>query len=226
MASKSRRRPRGRAGREQGRGGRRGVRITPTLVLLIGGGVVAALVAAFVLFGGGSDGSQSTALPGEYVDIPEIYGGPYPETAGHVATAIDYDAVGNSNPPTGGPHWSGSCGEDPTEAPAICGPAPWGVFREPWAPQTLVHNMEHAGVVVWYNTGDQDIIDSLEALVTDRLRSDANLVVMTPYAGMEDDTIALTSWTRIDKFSITEYTDERAGAFIDTHVRRFNPEGS
>jgi hypothetical protein len=48
---------------------------------------------------------------------------------------------------------------------------------------------------------------------------------MSFYDGMEPDTIALTAWTRLDKFPISELTEDRVVDFIDTHHKRFNPEG-
>jgi len=170
-----------------------------------------------------AEANDDPALPGEYVDLPEIYGGAYPDSAGHVSRNIDYTADGNTNPPAGGPHWSGQCGENPSEAPAFCGPAPWGIYREPWEPATLVHNLEHAGVVIWYNTADQTIIDEVEDLVRDQLEG-GKLVVMAPYPEMEQETIALTAWSRIDKFAASEYSPERIKEFIQVHERRFNPE--
>ena len=50
-------------------------------------------------------------------------------------------------------------------------------------------------------------------------------LVMTPYPGMEAEHIAITGWSRIDKFPVEEYTRERVEEFIDAHERRFNPEG-
>jgi hypothetical protein len=41
---------------------------------------------------------------------------------------------------------------------------------------------------------------------------------------MEEEHIALTSWVRIDKFPVAEYSAERVTEFIDAHMRRFNPE--
>lgn len=174
------------------------------------------------------EGSEDPDLPGIHVDLQGIYGGTYGThgdntTAGHVTRDVDYEADGNSNPPAGGPHWSGPCGDLPSEAPQSCGPAPWGIYREPWEPETLVHNMEHGGAVVWYNTTDQAVIDDLEALVVDRL-NDGELLVMAPYEDMEEGHIALTSWARIDKFPVEDYSRERVEDFIDAHVRRFNPE--
>jgi hypothetical protein len=48
---------------------------------------------------------------------------------------------------------------------------------------------------------------------------------MSLYTDMEPDTIALTSWTRLDKFSVKDLADERVHRFIARNSRRFNPEG-
>lgn len=170
-----------------------------------------------------AEANDDPALPGEFVDLIAIYGGPYSETAGHVQEPVDYNAVGNSNPPAGGPHWSGGCGDEAAEAPQFCGPAPWGIYREPWEPETLVHNMEHGGAVLWYNSTDTGLIREIEEVILD-LQEDLDLLVMAPYPDMEADTIALTSWSRIDKFRVSEYSEERVRDFMETHVRRFNPE--
>ena len=42
---------------------------------------------------------------------------------------------------------------------------------------------------------------------------------------MESDTIAITSWSRIDKFPVSELTKDRLQDFIDDNHKRFNPEG-
>ena len=48
---------------------------------------------------------------------------------------------------------------------------------------------------------------------------------MAPYSDMEPDTIAITSWSRIDKFGVEDYSLDRVEGFIDAHYKRFNPEG-
>jgi hypothetical protein len=171
-----------------------------------------------------AEADDDPTLPGEYVDLPGIYGGPYPDTAKHTRQDVDYVGDGNTNPPAGGPHWgSGACPVDPDEAPPLCGPVRWGIYRKPWEPETLVHNMEHGGVVLWYNIGDQTIVDQLEDLIRNRLERGQQLV-MAPYPDMEEEHIALTAWSRIDKFPVADYTRERVEEFIDAHDRRFNPE--
>lgn len=213
-------------------GGGPSIPIVPLLVL-VGALAVAGLVAYLIWQQGRSAGEgagvaaeadASPDLPGEWVDLAEIYGGPYSATAGHARRNVDYVDDGNSNPPAGGPHWgSSTCTTDPEDNPPFCGPAPVGIYRTPWEPETLVHNMEHGGSVIWYNTTDQGVIDDLESLIRDRLE-DRELLVLTPYFEMEEETIALTHWSRIDKFPVSEYSQERVDEFLDAHECRFNPE--
>jgi hypothetical protein len=116
----------------------------------------------------------------------------------------------NSNPPTSGPHSA-----NPAQLKVLDNPAP---------KESLVHNMEHGAVVIWYNTDNQDVIRQLAQITNDQLDR-RNLMVMTKYTEMEPDTIALTAWTRIDKFKSSEFDKKRVMDFIDEHERRFNPEG-
>jgi hypothetical protein len=162
------------------------------------------------------------SLPGEHVDLPAIYGGPYPDTAPHVQEDVDYSQQGL--PPVGGPHWgSGACGEDPSAAAAFCGPAPWGIYREPWQPETLIHNMEHAGVVVWYNTDDEATIDALEAFAVAQLQA-GRMLVLAPYPEMAGDSVAITVWSRRDVMSVDDLDMGRLREFIDALYCRFDPE--
>ena len=216
-------------------GGTRNIPMVPLLVI-VGVAVVAALIGYLIWQQGKEPGtrfasavkieaSEDPELPGVHVDLQGIYDACYGcddgTTAPHVSRDVDYVADGNSNPPAGGPHWgSGGCGNDPEAAPRFCGPAPGGIYREPWAPETLIHNMEHGGAIVWYNTTDQSIIDDLEDLVKD-IRGP---VLLTPYLDMEDETIAVTTWARIDKFPVSEYSQDRVDDFLDVHNCRFNPE--
>ncbi len=167
-------------------------------------------------------------------DLPGQYIPPHPGADGELYTADDRAHVANgtvipictqaqldahdygdplcypSNPPTSGPH--------------AATPAPFRVFTQPTGKEYLVHNLEHGGVVFWYNTDDQQAI----ALLTDVVKNaiaQGELVALTPYPDMEPNTIALTAWTRLDKFPVSELTRDRAQHFIDVYERRFNPEG-
>jgi hypothetical protein len=68
------------------------------------------------------------------------------------------------------------------------------------------------------------VIDELEALVQSRLEDD-ELIVMTPFPDMEEETIALTVWAQRDKFPVSEYTKDRVETFLEAHYCRFDPEG-
>ena len=115
-----------------------------------------------------------------------------------------------SNPPASGPHASS--------------PMPFKVLDNPAPKENLIHNMEHGGVVVWFNTDDQVVIDELASIVEDYLDR-RHLVVMSQYTEMEPDTIAISAWTRLDKFSVGEFEKKRVTDFVDEHHKRFNPEG-
>jgi len=175
------------------------------------------------------EADDDPSLPGEYIDLPQIYGGYYgnqngPNTAAHRLGPIDYSAQGL--PPAGGPHWgSGACGAHLAESAPFCGPVPWGIYRPPdnWDAEAVVHSMEHGGVAIWYNTTNQQIVSELEDDIADRLDRD-QLLVMTPYPDMEEETIAVTAWGRREKFPVSEYSKERVDEFIDVFKCRFNPE--
>ena len=126
--------------------------------------------------------------------------------AGTVSNPLCY----TSNPPTSGPHSTT--------------PQGFGNMVNPAPKENVVHSMEHGGVYIWYNTTDQAAIDLIKKVVNDNV--DRNRFVgSTIYTDMEPDTIAITSWTRLDKFPVTDLTKDRLQHFIDVNQRRFNPEG-
>ena len=137
------------------------------------------------------------------------------ENRDHFPTGQTYDNY-NSNPPTSGPHAD-------TSAPA-------GVSELPVAKEMAVHNMEHAGVVVWYNCQSEPALDDDAcAVLRDQLSqvvlqevADGNAVLMTSYSLM-DRRIALTAWGYLDTFE--EFDEARVRAFIDTFECNFDPEG-
>jgi len=221
-------------------GGGRSIPMVP-IVIALGVIAVVGLIVFLIVQSGKDAGPRNTraariegnAAPdkaGEYVDLTEIYsdergpasyaGGDVPNTAPHVNESVDYSAQGL--PPVGGPHWAGPCSDSPSTSPAVCGPAPWGIYREPWDASTLVHNMEHGGTVIWYNTTDQDVIDDLEDFVDSN--SD-KLLVLAPYPDMEDETVAITVWARRDLIPVSEYSRKRIDNFMDDWYCEFDPEG-
>lgn len=216
----------------------------PTVPIVIAVGVIAVVgLIAFLIWQSGKEASPSNVAAsnherdpapdkaGEWVNLPEIYGDErgdasysgdgVPNTAPHVNEDVDYSDQGL--PPAGGPHWgSGSCPPDPEDAPRFCGPAPVGIYRAPWEASSLIHNMEHGGTVIWYNTTDQEVIDDLEDFANSN--RDKNLV-LAPYPEMAEDQVAITIWSRRDVISTSEYTRDFIDDFMDDWYCKFDPEG-
>lgn len=109
----------------------------------------------------------------------------------------------STNPPTSGPH-------NPS-------PLPWGIDDTPQDDESLVHNLEHGGVIVSYQP-------SLAPALVARLRALVALypadVILTPRPA-NDVPIALTSWGRLQKF--TDYDEPAIQSFIDRN-RGHGPE--
>ena len=115
-----------------------------------------------------------------------------------------------SNPPTSGPHGQSALN--------------FRVYDAPQPKENLVHNMEHGGVIIWHNTANLAVINELAA-ITNAAVNRQEFVLMTPYPGMEPETIAVTSWTRLDKFPVSQFSAQRVLNFITAHHKRYNPEG-
>ncbi len=114
--------------------------------------------------------------------------------ANHIPEGTTYNTY-NSTPPTSGPHW-----------PL---PARWGVHSEPLPNERQVHNLEHGGVTIQYNTQDQTLIDNLKTLAQAQ-RAFPSCLIVAPYPTMEQP-IALTAWgviltlDQFDKKQIEEF---------------------
>lgn len=118
------------------------------------------------------------------------------ESQGQQHVALGTPFAYNSNPPTSGPHFAT--------------PAEWGVYREEIHDQILVHNLEHGGIWISYRPGiATSTIEQLEAIA----REFGRKVIMAPRPANDSD-IALAAWTRLDKFSESEFSEERVRAFI------------
>ncbi len=182
---------------------------------IVGGitAAVAAVIIGFVAFGGGGGSSTGfTAVPADYPHpvqaIPRI------ESRRHFPVGEvrnDY----NSNPPTSGEH-------------TVL--ADFGIHDVPVVKESVIHNMEHGGVAVWYNCNASpplaaeqctELRNSLGQVVSSEIGA-GQQVLMTPYENMEDR-IALTAWGFLDAFD--EFDAERVRKFIETFECNYNPEG-
>lgn len=88
----------------------------------------------------------------------------------------------NSNPPSSGPH-NGS-------------PTAWGVYDETVEAETLVHNLEHGGVIVHYKDLKDDEIEKLEELIESYPdRGQGSGVILNPNPDIEKP-VAMAAWQR------------------------------
>jgi hypothetical protein len=115
----------------------------------------------------------------------------------HIQTPETPHEPYNSDPPTSGPH-----------LPYV---APWGVHTKPISRELQTHNLEDGGVVVQYRPDcEAQVLEPLKSVVG-RYRDH---VLLAPYPGL-DRCIALTAWTRIDKFD--QFDERRVARFIDAY---------
>ncbi|MEF3306057.1 DUF3105 domain-containing protein [Paenibacillus sp. GYB003] len=127
--------------------------------------------------------------PGEKVEIMA--------DQSHIATADSPHKPYNTDPPTSGQH-----------LPYI---ATWGVHKEPLPKELLVHNLEDAGVVLYYNgQTDAETIDKLETIV----KRYPKYVLVNPYPDMPNP-ITLTAWGRIDR--LDAFDEKRIVDFIQAY---------
>lgn len=106
----------------------------------------------------------------------------------------------STNPPTSGPHYQT--------------PARWGIYDNPLPDESLVHNLEHGGIVIHYNcaSGCPELVQQLKDLAG-QYRSK---VVLAPRPNAQvPHRITLTAWTWLDGFN--DFDAARIRGFIAAH---------
>ena len=152
-------------------------------------GVVALLVAGVAYW---AYAKLSAGSPGEF----------FPNQGNlHVSEAEAGLTKYNSDPPTSGPHF-----------PMV---ARWGIHDQPVTKELQVHNLEDGGIVVQYNcpATSQECKTLVEKLTSIALKYDH--VILAPYPGLSHK-LALTAWTRIDKFN--DFDEKRIARFIESYI--------
>ena len=89
----------------------------------------------------------------------------------------------SSTPGTSGPHWDQ--------------PANWGVYTTPQAESQLIHNLEHGGIVIWYQPGklDQQQVQQLTDFVNTQVSAAQFKFILSPWGGKDfGHPIAVTAW--------------------------------
>jgi len=162
---------------------------------------------------GGPESKPSNTLPANKAPGTEI-----PDLGNaHIQRLGDPHAPYNSEPPTSGPHMPGI--------------APWGAYDKPIPKEYQVHNLEDGGVLIQYNCpkGCSDLLKKLEGVFFKyKKRAEADKrymhLLLAPNPDM-DTRIALTAWTRLDKF--TDFDEARIDRFIEAYIGldHHKPEG-
>jgi hypothetical protein len=171
------------------------------------------------------------ALPGRFVRTQgRNHTPPYPLSAAQQVPFCEEGARADdcyaSNPPTSGLHLPVARNVVIDGTTLTLPPDP-GIYAVEIPREAIPHIQEHAGVFVGYNCVSPACEQTLGRLRTDvQLQLDrGRRVIMAPDSDLQDDTMALASWTRFDAFPADDYTEGRVRAFIEAHSCRFDPEG-
>jgi hypothetical protein len=143
--------------------------------LLIVGGVLvlgAIVLGIMLLFGGGGEtNSVGTRMPDEGANhVPQTQVPTY-----------------RSVPATSGPHWSLGDG---------IAPLFWKVYTSPVPEPAVLHNLEHGGIVIWYqSTATPEDIQKLTQFVQQQLGTSQFKIILSPWDGKDfGHPIAVTAW--------------------------------
>lgn len=130
----------------------------------------------------------------------------------HLQNISEAHEAYNSLPPTSGSHLGSK--------------ANWGITATPIPDELQIHNLEDGGVMVQYNctsgndtateatpsAQEQDACQRLIDQLANIVEKYPDKVVLAPYPRL-DSRIALTAWTRIDKFG--DFDESRIVMFIE-----------
>jgi hypothetical protein len=145
-------------------------------LLTLGGILVLGLVVLviFLLFGGGGSPDDSGA-------------GKLQADAGRTHITEGTQGSGyTSVPATSGPHWS-----------SADSPGPWGVYATLQPQERMIHNLEHGGIVIWYQPAllSAEDVATLTAFVQQQVTTEQFKVILTPWGGADfGHPIAVTAW--------------------------------
>lgn len=184
--------PRAASPRSPGEGGRRRLLVIGS----IAGVVVIGLVVGLVIALGGGGGGALAAGGCIHNTYPA-------QGRNHITSDQPFKAgfEYNSFPPTSGPH-----------LPPPGGPAIWNLYSDPIRQISLIHNLEHGGIVVQY--GDKVSADTV-AQLTAWWQNDPQGIVVAPLPALHDQ-VAVTAWTQM--LSCPGFSEEALDAFRDTYL--------
>ena len=156
---------------------------------------------------------------------PYNSGGPVPQDPddgrAHVPDSIVPETRYSVYPPTSGPHWNslGSAANNFERAPTA-----WGPYQRVIPDQALIHNLEHGGIGMHYDTtkcSEEECTQIAEAF--QRIAKDWNDddtytgFVISPYP-FTDTVITLTAWRH--HLRLDEVNEPKILEFIDAYFDR------
>lgn len=177
-------------------------------LLVVGGALVAGVLvlALVMLFGGGSADAAGVAQPNDGSE--------------HTSDGADCrhapgscDVASNpysSLPATSGPHW--------------VDPAEWGVYTTPAQESQVIHNLEHGGIVIWYDPArvDGSGVAKLADYVNEQVAAGISgrfKFILSPWGGSDPlpSAVVATAWRYLleldtpDTGAITEFARAHYG---------------
>ena len=121
----------------------------------------------------------------------------------------------SSLPATSGPHWGS--------------PAAWGVYSTPMNESQVIHNLEHGGIVIWYDPAalDDAQVSELTSYVESQVASGIGgrfKFIASPWGASEplDAAVAVTAWRHLLKLDAFDMSAIRT--FADANYLRYAPE--
>jgi hypothetical protein len=156
----------------EGGGGRSPILIAGVVLVVVATVAVIAVAVSAIGFGGGSSSASAACTTQSFPSAKNEASAHLPADDAAARAKVKWD----SDPPTHGTH-------DPV-------PALWGVYDTEVDQAKLIHNMEHAGVVVQY--GPKVPQKDVSALLSD-VQTDYQWMVVAPYAKLGDK-IAYEYW--------------------------------
>ena len=178
-------------------------------IITIGIAVVIITFVALVVFNVRKDDQAPSAPDGvsaAQAGCDEIEEPPL-EGRDHVTGAVDYE----TSPPTSGDH-----AQTPADA---------GFYPDELAKETVVHNLEHGQIVIWYDPSAPDETISFLERYTDSANDPDNVgagaepIVAVPYVEVpEGKTYVMTAWQATQ--GCEAYSAEAINAFRETYQGR------
>lgn len=166
-------------------------------LLTIGGILVlgVAILLVVVLFGsGGTTDPGSTGVRQTDAGGTHITDG----TQGSGYTSV---------PATSGQHWN-----------SATSPGPWGVYPTAQPQERMIHNLEHGGIVIWYQPAllAAEDLTALTQFVQQQITTERFKMILVPWSGADfGHPIAVTAWNWLLYLDTADL--DKVRAFTDAH---------